>query len=132
MCSMSALAPGAHWPVMTRRRGDRLEGQRAHERRADARHDRDDVVPALLQAAGDLDRLVGADAAGDAEGDERHGSWMLRRAAARQEAAADGRVVEVPDDGVGLRPHHAQARPFGQDDGAQPRDGRSTSSLMTT
>ena len=54
---------------------DRLEGHAAPTKRAaDARHHGDDVVAALLQAAAHLDRLVGADAAGDAERDERHGS----------------------------------------------------------
>ena len=42
---------------------DRLEGQRPDEPPGVARHDGDDVVPALLQAARDLDGLVGADAA---------------------------------------------------------------------
>ena len=42
-------------------------------RRADARHHRLDAVAALLQQARDLDGLVGADAAGDAEADEGHG-----------------------------------------------------------
>ena len=71
MCSMSALAPrreliGDHRPPR-----DRLERHRPDEPRRRARHDRRDVVAALLQPARDLDRLVGADAAGDAEGDER-------------------------------------------------------------
>ena len=44
--------------------GDRLEGQRTDEALGRARHDRGDVVALLLQAARDLDRLVGADAAG--------------------------------------------------------------------
>ena len=53
--------------------GDRLEGQRTDEAPRRPRHDRRDVVALLLQAARDLDRLVGADAAGDAERDQCHG-----------------------------------------------------------
>ena len=44
------------------------------KRVADVRHDGDDVVAALLQAARDLDGLVGADAAGDAERNEH---WVI-------------------------------------------------------
>ena len=53
--------------------GDRLEGHRPDEPRRRARHHRHDVVAALLQPAAHLDRLVGADAAGDAERDQGHG-----------------------------------------------------------
>ena len=74
MCSMSALAPGAPLVGDHAAPRDRLERQRADEPPRRARHDRDDVVAALLQPARDLDGLVGADAAGDAEGDEGHGS----------------------------------------------------------
>ena len=42
---------------------DRLERERPDEAAGRARHDGDDVVALLLQAARDLDRLVGADAA---------------------------------------------------------------------
>ena len=42
-------------------------------RRALPRHQRDDLVPALLQTTGDLDGLVSADPACDAECDECHG-----------------------------------------------------------
>ena len=73
MCSISALVPGCPQVGDHRAPGDRLEGQRRTKRRADARHDRDDLVPLLLQAARDLHRLVGADAAGHAECDECHG-----------------------------------------------------------
>ena len=75
---------------------DRLERHRADEPRRRPRHHGDDVVPALLQPAAHLDRLVGADAAGHAEGDQGHvnpnpiptpklphylglGRWELRR-----------------------------------------------------
>ena len=51
---------------------DRLERHLADELPRRPRHDRDDVVTALLQPARDLDGLVGADSAGDAERDE-HG-----------------------------------------------------------
>ena len=77
MCSMSALAPGFHWSVMTSRARDRLEGQRADEPRRRPRHHRHHVVAVLLQAARDLDGLVGADAAGHAECDECHRCRML-------------------------------------------------------
>ena len=53
---------------------DRLEGERPDEPRGRLRHDGDDVVAALLQAARDLDGLVGADAAGHAEGDQH---WVI-------------------------------------------------------
>ena len=52
---------------------DGLEGHLADEPPGVARHQRDDVVPALLQTTSDLDGLVGPDAAGDAECDECHG-----------------------------------------------------------
>ena len=51
---------------------DRLERHRPDEPRRRARHDRDDVVAALLQPAAHFDRLVGADAAGHAESDQGH------------------------------------------------------------
>src|SRR5690606_29515827 len=51
---------------------ERLEGQRPDETRRRARHHGDDIVAALLQPAADLDGLVGADPAGDAERDEAH------------------------------------------------------------
>ena len=54
--------------------GDRLERDRADEPRGGGRHDGDDFVAALLQPARDLDRLVGADAAGDAERDQH---WVI-------------------------------------------------------
>ena len=50
MCSMSALAPGFHCDVMTGRRVIASN------------------VSALLKPAAHFDRLVGADAAGDPEG----------------------------------------------------------------
>ena len=53
--------------------GDRLERDGPTNRVAERGHDRDDVVAALLQTARDLDRLVGADAAGHAERDQ-HGA----------------------------------------------------------
>ena len=52
--------------------GDRLERHFPDESAGGARQDRRDVVAALLQLTRDLDRLVGADAAGDAEGDVGH------------------------------------------------------------
>jgi hypothetical protein len=52
---------------------DGLEGHRADETGGRPGHHGDDVVAALLQAAAHLHRLVGADAAGDAERDQRHG-----------------------------------------------------------
>ena len=72
MCSMSALAPGGELVGDHPPPRDRLEGDRPDEPPRRPRHDRGDVVPALLQPARDLDRLVGADAAADAEGDQRH------------------------------------------------------------
>ena len=69
MCSMSALAPGSNWSVMTRRRVMASNVTGPHEARRRRRHDGDDVVTAGLQAARDFDRLVGADAAGNAERD---------------------------------------------------------------
>ena len=69
---MSAFAPGAligdHAAP-----GDRLEGDLADELRRRPGHEGDDLVVALLQLARDLDGLVGADSAGDAEGYQRHG-----------------------------------------------------------
>ena len=62
---------------MTRRRVIASNVTGPTKRVADARHDGDDVVAALLQAARDLDRLVGADAAGDAEGDQSISSIRL-------------------------------------------------------
>ena len=47
----------------------------ADEARRGMRHHGDHVVAALLQAAHDFDRLVGADAAGDAERDQHGGIW---------------------------------------------------------
>ena len=73
MCSMSAFAPGVHWSVMTRRRVIASKVTGADELARRPRHHGDDVVPALLQPARDLDGLVGADAAGHAEGDQSHG-----------------------------------------------------------
>src|SRR5688572_5956965 len=52
--------------------GDRLERHWTDEPGGRSRHDGDDIMPALLQSAADLDRLVGAYPAGDAEGDEGH------------------------------------------------------------
>ena len=46
---------------------DRLERELADELPRRARHDRDDVVPQLLEAAHDLDRFVGADSAAHAD-----------------------------------------------------------------
>ena len=74
MCSMSAFMPGPPLRRDHRTPRDRLEGHRPDEPRRRARHHGDDVVPALLQPAAHLDRLVGADAAGDAEGDQRPSS----------------------------------------------------------
>ena len=53
--------------------GDGLERQRPDEAAGGSRHHRLHAMSALLQQAGDLDRLVGADAARDAETDEGHG-----------------------------------------------------------
>ena len=72
MCSMSALAPGFHWSVMTSRRVIASKVSGPTKRRRRARHHGHHVVAVLLQAARDLHRLVGADAAGDAECDECH------------------------------------------------------------
>ena len=67
MCSMSAFIPGANWLVMTGSRviASNVSGptNRRAERVITAWH----AVAALLQQARDLDRLVGADAARDAE-----------------------------------------------------------------
>src|SRR5207249_4688629 len=49
-----------------------FEGDRPDEARRRLRHDGHDIVPALLEPAAHFDRLVGADAAGDSERDERH------------------------------------------------------------
>ncbi len=51
---------------------DGFEGDRPDETRRRRRHDGDDLVAARLQPARDFDRLVGADAAGHAERDQRH------------------------------------------------------------
>ena len=72
MCSMSAFIPGANWLVMTGSRVMASNVSGPTKRRAVARQHRVDAVPPLLQQPRDLDRLVGADAAGDAEPDERH------------------------------------------------------------
>ena len=45
---------------------DRLEGDRAHETRGRVRHDGDDLVAVLLQAARNFDGLVGPDTAANA------------------------------------------------------------------
>src|SRR5688572_26988036 len=50
--------------------GNGLERQRAHEACRRCRHDRDYLVAVLLQAAGNLNRLVGPDAAGDSQRDQ--------------------------------------------------------------
>ena len=52
--------------------GDRLEGQLANEFPGRPRHHRHNVVPLLLQAAHDLDGLVGADSAAHAQSNHRH------------------------------------------------------------
>ena len=70
MCSMSAFAPGANWSVITRRRVIASKVTAPTNLRAERVMTADDVVAALLQPARDLDRLVGADAAGDAERDQ--------------------------------------------------------------
>ncbi len=112
MCSMSAFAPGVHWLGDHRAAGDRLEGQRADEPPGAAGHHGDDVVPVLLQPARDLDRLVGADAAGDAECDECHVPVLAVRA------------EERADDRFGDAAHPVHARPLGGDDLLQPHHGR--------
>ena len=61
---------------------DRLEGHLADELPRRPRHDRGDVVAALLQPARDFDGLVGADAAGDAERDQ--GTSATRRVSTRR------------------------------------------------
>ena len=73
MCSMSALAPGAHCSGDHAAPGNGLEGDFTDEPARRSRHHGLDVVSALLQQARDLHGLVGADAAGHAEGDESHG-----------------------------------------------------------
>ena len=73
MCSMSAFAPRAYWSVITRRRVIASKVTSPTNARRRPRHDRGDVVAALLQLARDFDGLVGADAAGDAERDQGHG-----------------------------------------------------------
>ena len=77
MCSMSALAPAFHWSVITSRRviASKVSGPDELGRRAG--HHRDHLVAVLLEPARDLDRLVGADAAGHAECDECH-EFVLR------------------------------------------------------
>jgi hypothetical protein len=55
--------------------GDRFEGNRPDELRRRVRHDRDDVVAALLKPSRDFDGLVRADAPGDAERDQAHNNW---------------------------------------------------------
>ena len=69
MCSMSALAPRAYWSVMTGRRVIASKVTSPTNRARRARHDGGHLVAAFLQSARDLDRLVGADAAGHAKGD---------------------------------------------------------------
>ncbi len=65
--------------------GDRLEGQLADEAAGALRHHDGDVVALLLEAAHDLDRLVGADAAAHAHRDSCHAALppALRAAAPR-------------------------------------------------
>jgi hypothetical protein len=58
--------------------GDGLEGQRADEPGGGLRHDGDHVVAVLLQAARDLDGLVGPDAARNAQSDERHDAYARK------------------------------------------------------
>src|SRR5204862_8273133 len=53
---------------------DGLERHRTDEFGRGLRHHGDDVVAALLQSSSDFDRLVRADAAGDAERDQTHDS----------------------------------------------------------
>ncbi len=55
---------------------DGFERDRPHEARRRRRHDGDDIVTAGLQTARDFDRLVGADAAGNAERDQ-HRHWVI-------------------------------------------------------
>ena len=62
---------------MTRRRVIASNVIGADEARRRVRHDGDDLVAALLQPARDLDRLVGADAAGDAERDQSHTELVI-------------------------------------------------------
>ena len=82
MCSMSAFAPRSNWSVMTCRRVMASKVTAPDEPRSGMRHHGDDIVAALLQAARDLHGLVGADAAGDSEGDEHDNrlpdSFLLR------------------------------------------------------
>ncbi len=52
--------------------GDRLERDRPDEPRRRSRHNRDDVVAALLEPAAHFDRLVGSNSAGDAQRDQCH------------------------------------------------------------
>ena len=54
---------------------DRLECDGTDKSRRRRGHHRDDLVAALLQAARDLDRLVGADAAGHSEGNQHLVIW---------------------------------------------------------
>ena len=74
---MSAFMPGANWLVMTGSRVMASNVSGPTNRRADARHHRLHAMSALLQQPGDLDGLVGADAAGDAEADEGHDARLL-------------------------------------------------------
>jgi hypothetical protein len=54
---------------------DRLKREGPDEPPGRPGHHRPDVVPALLKEAGDLDGLIGADAAAHAEADEGHGAY---------------------------------------------------------
>ncbi len=54
---------------------DRLEGELADELPRRARHDRDHVVPKLLEAAHHFDRFVGADSAAHADSNHGHGFY---------------------------------------------------------
>jgi hypothetical protein len=65
MCSISAFIPGFHCDVITGRRVMASKVTGPTKRAAD----RVITAAALLQTAADLDGLVGADAAGHAEGD---------------------------------------------------------------
>ena len=70
MCSMSAFGAGLELIGDDAAARDRFERDRADEPRRGVRHHGHDLVAALLQPARDLDGLVGADAAGDAERDQ--------------------------------------------------------------
>ena len=64
-----AAAVGLPQIAVDRASGDGLEGQRSHEALRRVRHEHIDLRPGLSQLAGEINGLVGSDAAGHAQHD---------------------------------------------------------------